>query len=92
MILRISVPGKTGLPLWKWREFQRIASEFRSRIWVRKGEASADAKSFTEVTALLDAQGKGLEISAEGTDALKALETLRRLAVPIQVGKPGKSA
>lgn len=79
MTKRATVLYSSKFQLRTLAELQRTATWFKSHIWIRKGKTSADAKSFIEILALLDARGKSVEISADGEDAREAVEALKNM-------------
>ena len=79
MIKRAIILYPSKIQLRTLAELQRTATWFKSHVWIRKGKTSADAKSFIEILALLDARGKNVEISAEGEDAREAVEALKNM-------------
>ena len=81
MVKKIVIPHGSVFKLRTLSEIQRTASGFKSRIQIQKGKVAADAKSFIELVALLDAKDKKLEITADGEDAQEAVRTLLDLAV-----------
>ncbi len=60
-------------------QFVELASKYSSSISVTRGEKRADAKSIMEVLMLAAEKGAELRISADGTDADEAVETLSEL-------------
>lgn len=77
---RMTILNNSKLYLNFLSELQQTAIPFRSKITIKKGTVSADAKSFREILTLLDGKGQSLEIDAEGEDAAQALEAIRQLA------------
>ena len=52
------------------------ANEFKSSIWIEKDERRVNAKSLLGVLSLAVAQGTTINILANGTDEVQAVETL----------------
>lgn len=76
---KITIKIQSGFCLEELSRLWTTASRFKSRIQIRIGKIRADAKSFIEVLALLEAKGRKLEIIAWGVDAQKGLEAIRKL-------------
>lgn len=61
--------------------FIQKAHEYRSEIWVEKGNKRANAKSLMGVLSLGLTSGSDLKLSAEGEDEIMAVEALEKLLV-----------
>jgi phosphocarrier protein HPr len=59
--------------------FVRIASRYRSEVWVEKEGEQINGKSIMGLMMLAAGQGSKLTIRCEGPDADKALEELEEL-------------
>jgi len=59
--------------------FVRIASRYRSEIWVSKEGEEVNGKSIMGLMMLAAGQGSKLRIRCEGPDAEKAMEELEEL-------------
>lgn len=59
--------------------FVDVASTFASDIKVRREDTEVDGKSIMQVMMLAAGQGSSLEIVAEGEDAQRACDTLKKL-------------
>ena len=57
----------------------RKANEFRCSIWIEKDERRVNAKSLLGVLSLGVAQGATINIIADGTDEVQAVDTLCEL-------------
>ena len=55
------------------------ANEFKSSIWIEKDERRVNAKSLLGVLSLGVAQGATINIIAEGSDEIEAVDTLCEL-------------
>ncbi|MCL2401267.1 MAG: HPr family phosphocarrier protein [Oscillospiraceae bacterium] len=55
------------------------ANEFKSSIWIEKDERRVNAKSLLGVLSLGVAQGAVINIIAEGSDEVEAVDTLCEL-------------
>ncbi|WP_309474808.1 HPr family phosphocarrier protein [Dissulfurirhabdus thermomarina] len=75
----MTISNRLGLHARPAARFARMASGFRSRVWlVRDGEA-VDGKSILEVLTLACPKGTRLIIRASGPDAQLAVDTLCQL-------------
>ena len=59
--------------------FVRIASRYRSEVWVEKEGEQINGKSIMGLMMLAAGQGSKLMIRCEGADADKALEEIEEL-------------
>ena len=70
------IKNKFGLHARPSASFVQTASRFRSEIKVEKDGQVADGKSIMDLMMLAAAQGTSITVSANGEDALNALEAL----------------
>jgi phosphocarrier protein len=77
---RITILNNAKLYLKFLSQIQQTAVPFKSHIIVQKGAVVADAKSLMEILALIDGKGDKIEVTADGEDALQALEAIQQLA------------
>jgi phosphocarrier protein len=75
----ISITNRLGLHARPAAMFVRIASRYRSEIWVSKDEEVVNGKSIMGLMMLAAGQGSKLHIRCEGPDADKAMEELEAL-------------
>jgi phosphocarrier protein HPr len=75
----ISIVNRLGLHARPAAMFVRIASRYRSEIWVSKEGEEVNGKSIMGLMMLAAGQGSKLHIRCEGPDADKALEELETL-------------
>src|SRR5213594_1805104 len=75
----ISIVNRLGLHARPAAMFVRIASRYRSEIWVAKEGEEVNGKSIMGLMMLAAGQGSKLRIRCEGPDAEKALEELEEL-------------
>jgi phosphocarrier protein HPr len=75
----ISITNRLGLHARPAAMFVRIASRYRSEIWVSKDEEVVNGKSIMGLMMLAAGQGSKLHICCEGPDADKAMEELGAL-------------
>ncbi len=75
----IPITNRLGLHARPAAMFVRIASRYRSEIWVSKEEEVVNGKSIMGLMMLAAGQGSKLRIRCEGPDADKAMEELEAL-------------
>ncbi|MFA6029588.1 MAG: phosphoenolpyruvate--protein phosphotransferase [Elusimicrobiota bacterium] len=73
------VPNPTGLHARPASVLAHAAKRFHSAVQLRRGEASANAKSLVAIMSLNVKQGDKVVVVAEGPDAHEAVEELARL-------------
>ncbi|WP_444659236.1 HPr family phosphocarrier protein [Caproiciproducens sp. R2] len=75
---KTTINNKTGLHARPASDFVKCASQFKSKITIKSLEdgESASAKSIILILALSLSQGMKVEITAEGEDEGKAVDTL----------------
>ena len=79
---QVDVDAPAGLHARPAAALAETAGRFRSDIRVRHGQREVDAKSVLMLLTLDVRQGDSIEISADGPDADKAVETLTALVHP----------
>jgi phosphocarrier protein HPr len=72
----VSITNRLGLHARPAAMFVRIASRYRSEIWVSKEGEVVNGKSIMGLMMLAAGQGSKLHICCEGPDADKAMEEL----------------
>src|SRR5438445_240327 len=75
----ISIVNRLGLHARPAAMFVRIATRYRSEIWVAKEGEEVNGKSIMGLMMLAAGQGSKLRIRCEGPDAEKAMEELEQL-------------
>ena len=75
----VPVVNRLGLHARPAAMFVRIASRFRSEIWVSKEGEEVNGKSIMGLMMLAAGQGSTLRIRCEGPDAAKAMAELEEL-------------
>ncbi len=75
----ITVINRLGLHARPAAMFVRIASRYRSEVWVEKEGEQINGKSIMGLMMLAAGQGSKLIIRCEGTDADKVMEELEEL-------------
>ncbi|HZR04451.1 MAG TPA: HPr family phosphocarrier protein [Candidatus Udaeobacter sp.] len=75
----LSITNRLGLHARPAAMFVRIASRYRSEIWVSKEGEVVNGKSIMGLMMLAAGQGSKLLICCEGPDADKAMEELEGL-------------
>jgi phosphocarrier protein HPr len=75
----VSVVNRLGLHARPAALFVRVASRYRSEIWVAKEGEEVNGKSIMGLMMLAAGQGSKLRIRCEGPDAEKAIQELEEL-------------
>src|SRR5438270_12443316 len=75
----VRIVNRLGLHARPAAMFVRIASRYRSEIWVSKEGEEVNGKSIMGLMMLAAGQGSKLRIRCEGLDAEKAMEELEAL-------------
>ena len=75
----VPIVNRLGLHARPAAMFVRIASRYRSEIWVSKEGEEVNGKSIMGLMMLAAGQGSKLHIRCEGPDADRALEELEAL-------------
>lgn len=75
----VEVRNADGMHMRPAMQFVDVANSYRCDIKVCHGETEVDGKSIMQMTMLAATSGSKLRITAQGTDATKALDALREL-------------
>ena len=75
----ITIINRLGLHARPAAMFVRIASRYRSEVWVKKEDEQINGKSIMGLMMLAAGQGSKLLIHCEGPDAEKVMEELEAL-------------
>ena len=75
----VTIINRLGLHARPAAMFVRIASRFRSEVWVAKEGEQINGKSIMGLMMLAAGQGSKLTIKCEGPDADKVMEELEEL-------------
>ena len=75
----VPISNRLGLHARPAAMFVRIASRYRSEIWVSKEGEEVNGKSIMGLMMLAAGQGSKLQIRCEGPDAERALEEVEAL-------------
>src|SRR2546423_13990197 len=75
----VSITNRLDLHARPAAMFVRIASRYRSDVWVSKEGEEVNGKSIMGLMMLAAGQGSKLRLRCEGPDADKALEELEQL-------------
>ncbi len=75
----ITIVNRLGLHARPSAMFVRVASRFRSEIWVSKEGEEINGKSIMGLMMLAAGQGSKLRVRAEGPDAAEAVQELEEL-------------
>lgn len=77
--IKVTISNKLGLHARPAMCFVDIASRFGSVITVKRGDQAVDGKSIMQMMLLAATKGTELEVIAEGDDAAKACDALKKL-------------
>lgn len=72
----LSILDASGLHARPAARFVQVASRFASRVVIRNGDRSADAKSLSALLGLGVRPGGEITLEADGPDEVLAIETL----------------
>jgi phosphocarrier protein len=75
----VEIVNKLGLHARPCAKFVKLASTFRSEVWVNKDDDSINGKSIMGLMMLAAGNGSRIKITCEGPDAAQALEALEKL-------------
>ncbi|MDQ3119970.1 MAG: HPr family phosphocarrier protein [Verrucomicrobiota bacterium] len=75
----VTIVNRLGMHARPAAMFVRVASRFRSEIWVEKEGEQINGKSIMGLMMLAAGQGSKLLIRCEGPDAEKAMEEIEAL-------------
>lgn len=75
----VTIVNRLGMHARPAAMFVRIASRFRSEVWVEKEGEQINGKSIMGLMMLAAGQGSKLLIRCEGPDADKAMEEIEEL-------------
>jgi phosphocarrier protein HPr len=75
----VTIVNKLGLHARPAAMFVRVANKHRAEIWVEKDGEQVNGKSIMGLMMLAAGQGSKLLLSAEGSDADKAVKELELL-------------
>ena len=75
----VEVQNRLGLHARPCSKFVRLASSFKSDVWVSKDDETVNGKSIMGLMMLAAGQGSKLLITADGVDANEALIAIEKL-------------
>ncbi|MFL6595835.1 MAG: HPr family phosphocarrier protein [Chthoniobacterales bacterium] len=75
----VTIVNRLGMHARPAAMFVRIASRYRSEVWVEKDGEQINGKSIMGLMMLAAGQGSKLKLCCEGADAAKAVEELEQL-------------
>jgi len=75
----IAIVNRLGLHARPAALFVKIASRYRSDVWVKKESEEVNGKSIMGLMMLAAGQGSRLQIRCEGPDADRALDEIEQL-------------
>ncbi|MBK8987222.1 MAG: phosphoenolpyruvate--protein phosphotransferase [Chloroflexi bacterium] len=78
--ITLVVPNKLGLHARPAARFVATANRFQANLQIRRGQQTANAKSFNQVATLGARQGDTIVVAAAGPDAAAALAAIQSLA------------
>lgn len=76
---RFEIVNHLGLHARAAAKLVRCTGGFQSKVWLRKDGQQVDAKSIMGVLLLCGQKGAFLEVTAEGPDAVEAVEAVGAL-------------
>ena len=79
VIKELIIENRLGLHARPAAMFVRVATKFRSEIWVSKEEEEVNGKSIMGLMMLAAGQGSKLQLRCEGPDAEDAIQELEQL-------------
>ena len=77
----VRIQNRLGLHARPAAEFVKLASRFRSEVWVEKDELEVNGKSIMGVMMLAAEAGASIRIRAAGSDAENAVDSLTELVL-----------
>ncbi len=84
----IEIKNAEGLHMRPAMQFVDIANQFDGDITVSNNETKVNGKSIMEMSMLAATCGTKLKIKAEGSDAAKVINALRKLVEEKLFGEP----
>jgi phosphocarrier protein HPr len=76
---KVTISNDLGLHLRAAGALVQVASRFACEVWIKRGNADANAKSIMSVLSLAAAKGTELLVVAEGSDANDAVAAVADL-------------
>jgi phosphocarrier protein HPr len=75
----IAIVNRLGLHARPAALFVKVASRYRSDVWVKKENEEVNGKSIMGLMMLAAGQGSKLQVRCEGPDAARALDEIEQL-------------
>ena len=75
----VKIINELGMHARAAAKFVKLASQFKSAIYVQKGEHNVNGKSIMGILMLAASMGANIKITAEGADATDAINALSKL-------------
>jgi phosphocarrier protein len=75
----LTISNKLGLHARASAKFTKLASSFRSEVWMTRNERRVNAKSIMGVMMLAAGLGSQVEIDVDGEDEVAAMKALTDL-------------
>ena len=79
IVREMVIENRLGLHARPAAMFVRVASKFRSEVWVAKEAEEVNGKSIMGLMMLAAGQGSRLQVRCEGPDAEEAIRELEQL-------------
>jgi len=76
---QIAIVNRLGLHARPAALFVKVASRYRSDVWVKKENEEVNGKSIMGLMMLAAGQGSKLQVRCEGPDAARALDEIEEL-------------
>lgn len=76
---KLTIVNKLGLHARAASKLAQLCQKFTSKITLKVEKKEADAGSIMAIMLLAGAQGKIVEVTVEGTDAIAALDAISQL-------------
>lgn len=75
----LTISNKLGLHARASAKFTKLASSFRSEVWMTRNDRRINAKSIMGVMMLAAGLGSQVELEADGEDEVAAMKALAEL-------------
>ena len=79
VVQQVEVPNSLGLHARPAMQLVDLANRFNAQIEIAKADQTVDAKSIMQVMTLAATQGTTLTLTAQGDDAVQAVEAMAKL-------------
>ena len=75
----VEIINKLGLHARASAKLTQLAGQFKSNVWLKRGEMRVNAKSIMGVMMLAAAKGSTVVVETEGPDEEQAMDAITRL-------------